>query len=301
MIRIRHSFVGQQLIVLPFNIITRSLNNPLTSDLVIHSMGFFPNAKNHYIDRPNGCGENLLIYCTKGEGWYILNNEKVIVPENHFFILPAEQPHQYGASEQSPWSIYWVHFKGSKASIISDKLKGLHYIEPSEASRKDDRIIFFEELITALQLGNDEDIINYANLSLGHLLSTFLYVQTYRDVKKGVTGKQNSFFISQATHYLNENIENQLNLKEIANHFGYSESHFCRLFMKEIHFSPASYFMQLKIERACQLLQSTNLKINQIAMKLSLEDPYYFSRIFKKIKGVSPKVYRIRTKMSASD
>ena len=46
------------------------------------------------------------------------------------------------------------------------------------------------------------------------------------------------------------------------------------------------------IERACQLLKSTNMKINQIALKLAFDDPYYFSRIFKKIVGVSPKAYR---------
>jgi transcriptional regulator GlxA family with amidase domain len=64
------------------------------------------------------------------------------------------------------------------------------------------------------------------------------------------------------------------------------------MFCKEVQFSPINYFLHLKIERAGQLLLHTNMKINQISLKLGFDDPYYFSRLFKKIKGVSPKQYR---------
>ena len=97
MAKIKHGFSGQRLIVYPFYVIEQALNNPLVADLVVHSMGYFPKAESHYIDRASGCGEYLLIYCTKGEGWYVLDGKRYVVPENHFFILPAEKPHQYGS------------------------------------------------------------------------------------------------------------------------------------------------------------------------------------------------------------
>ena len=292
MVKIRRGFVGQRLIVLPFNIIERALQDPITSGLAIHSMGHFPKAANHYIDRENGCGEYILIYCIKGEGWYYLDGKTYTVPANHFFILPAEQPHKYGSGEENSWSIYWIHFKGYKAKCIYEQLPGLQLIDMSMDSRIDDRISFFEELISALEMGNNDDIINYANLSLYHLLSTFLYVQSYRDVKMRKKGEQNTFFISRATHYMNENIEKRITLKDFASYFGYSESHFSRLFLKEIHYSPMDYFQHLKIERACQFLVHTDMKINQISFKLGFDDPYYFSRTFTQKKGVSPKKYR---------
>lgn len=292
MAKIKHGFVGQRLIVLPFNIIERALNNPLTANLAIHSMGYFPKAENHFIDRENGCGEYLLIYCVKGEGWFRLNGKHQVVPSNHFFILPAEQPHQYGSGTENPWSIYWIHFKGLKARYICEQLPGVRLIDMGEHSRINDRISFFEELITALELGHDEEMINYANLSLNHLLSTFLYIQSYRNVKLRKKGKQNTFFISLATHYMNENIEKKITLKDISSYFGYSESHFYRLFLKEVHYTPMDYFLHIKIDRACQLLIHTDMKINQISFKLGFEDPYYFSRIFTKKTGVSPRKYR---------
>lgn len=92
MAKIKHGFSGQRLIVYPFYIIEQALNNPLVADLVVHSMGYFPKAESHYIDRASGCGEYLLIYCTKGEGWYVLDGKRYVVPENHFFILPQRSP-----------------------------------------------------------------------------------------------------------------------------------------------------------------------------------------------------------------
>lgn len=290
--RIKHGFAGQRLIVYPFYIVEQALKNPLVSDLVVHSMGYFPKAEGHFIDRTSGCGEYLLIYCTKGEGWFVLDNKKYIVPENHFFILPAEHPHQYGSSDQAPWSIYWAHFKGAKASYISKQLPGVIPIEMDNNSRIGDRIAFFDELLNVLESETDEATVNYVNLSFNHLMSSFLYVKTYRDAKHAQRKAENTFFISLATHYMNENIENKLTLSDLASRFGYSESYLYRLFFKETQYAPMNYFLHMKIERACQLLLNTNMKINQIALKLGFDDPYYFSRIFKKIAGSSPKAYR---------
>lgn len=292
MARVKHGFSGQRLIVYPFYIIEKALNDPLVSDLVVHSMGYFPKAENHFIERNSGCGEYLLIYCTKGEGWFQLNNKKHIVPENHFFILPAEQSHQYGSSEHDPWYIYWAHFKGVKAKYISEKLQGVIPIEIDNNSRKGDRIAFFDELLNVLESEIDESTVNYVNMSFNHLISSFLYVKTYKNAKFAQQKAENTFFISLATHYMNENLENRLTLKDISSQFGYSESYFYRLFFKETQYSPMHYFLRLKIERACQLLLNTNMKINQVSFKLGFEDPYYFSRIFKKTMGTSPKRYR---------
>lgn len=292
MMKIKHGFTGQRLAVFPFYVVQQALNDPLVGDLVVHSMGYFPKAESHFITRESGAGEYILIYCTKGEGWFVLNNEKYIVPENHFFILPAEVSHQYGSSENNPWYIYWVHFKGRKAKLISDRLQGVFPIVRGDDSRINDRIAFFDELLNAMESEISESTMNFVNLSFNHLIASFLYLSTYRKSKYSKQKAEHTFFISLATHFMYDNIENKLTLRDLSSHFGYSDSYFYRLFFKETQYAPMTYFLHLKIERACQLLKSTNLKINQIALKLAFDDPYYFSRTFKKMKGVSPKNYR---------
>lgn len=301
MVKIRRGFTGQRLVVYPFYVVEQALNNPLSSDLVVHSMGYFPKAGNHYVNRESGCGEYILIYCTKGEGWFILDGKKHIVPENHFFVLPAECPHQYGSSDHDPWYIYWVHFKGRKARYISEMLQGVIPINMDHYSRIDDRITFFDELLNVMESETEESTVNYINLSFNHLISSFLYVSTYRDAKYSKRKAENTFFISLATHFMNENIEKKLTLKDMASHFGYSESYFHRLFFKETKYPPITYFLHLKIERACQLLKNTHMKVNQISLKLGFDDAYYFSRLFKKMVGVSPRVYRQSCSTSDAD
>nr|WP_290091768.1 helix-turn-helix transcriptional regulator [Parabacteroides goldsteinii] len=56
--------------------------------------------------------------------------------------------------------------------------------------------------------------------------------------------------------------------------------------------SPINYFIRLKIQKACQYIELTSLKVNEIAMKLGFEEAAYFSRIFTRVMGVSPSVYR---------
>jgi len=53
-----------------------------------------------------------------------------------------------------------------------------------------------------------------------------------------------------------------------------------------------AYFNQMKVEYACKMLRETDMKINQICYKIGIEDPFYFSRMFSKIVGMSPSEYR---------
>jgi len=95
---------------------------------------------------------------------------------------------------------------------------------------------------------------------------------------------------------MQKNIEKGLSIADIANHVNSSASHFSALFKKNTGFPPIEYFNQLKIQKACQYLQFTKLRIREIAFQIGIDDPYYFSRLFTKTMGYSPKEYRdIRT------
>jgi AraC-like DNA-binding protein len=91
---------------------------------------------------------------------------------------------------------------------------------------------------------------------------------------------------------MHQHLNMLLTLRELANHAGQSQSHYSRVFKEKTGQSPLNYFIQLKISKACELLSDTDMKINEIAVELGYEDPYYFSRIFKKLQGVAPAVYR---------
>jgi AraC-like DNA-binding protein len=95
-----------------------------------------------------------------------------------------------------------------------------------------------------------------------------------------------------AIDFLSQRIDQVVSLEDIAASVNLSPSYFSNLFKKKTGFSPIEYFNQLKIQKACQYLLFTSLRIKEIALELGIEDQYYFSRLFTKIMGVSPNEYR---------
>jgi AraC-like DNA-binding protein len=71
-----------------------------------------------------------------------------------------------------------------------------------------------------------------------------------------------------------------------------SKYHFIKKYKALTGTTPINHFIQLKIERACHLLDVTNKGIKEIAWAVGYEDAYYFSRIFRKVMGISPSQYR---------
>jgi len=92
--------------------------------------------------------------------------------------------------------------------------------------------------------------------------------------------------------YMRSRISEPVRLEEFAREAGLSVSHFSELFREQVHQSPLSYFTQLKIRTACRLLDLSGKSIKVVAMETGYSDPYYFSRVFKKVMGISPEKYR---------
>ena len=91
---------------------------------------------------------------------------------------------------------------------------------------------------------------------------------------------------------MRENIEQHIAMDDVLRYIGYSQSHFSAMFKRKTGMSPISYFNRLKIEHACHLLKTTDLRMNQICYKVGIEDSLYFSRLFSKVMGISPTQYK---------
>lgn len=262
-------------------------------------MFYYPMARHHYRHRDKGIDQYVLIYCIDGSGWYNLDGTRYEVRRNHYFILPAYKPHEYGADEQDGWTIYWVHFCGSHAKIYAEGADKPQSINTALNSRISDRNYIFEEILSTLHFGNGIEDLRYSSSLLHHYLASLRYIRLYRrDIR--MEGKnqapiqriQENNIIDAAIHYMRENIERRITLNDVITYIGYSASHFSSKFKKATGSSPLAYFNRLKIEYACHLLTVTDMHINQICFKVGFEDSLYFSRLFSKIMGVSPRKYR---------
>ncbi|MBU0475326.1 MAG: AraC family transcriptional regulator [Bacteroidetes bacterium] len=281
-------FRDQRSIILPKQVIKECNDHPVIGNLYVTDIGVYPCAKEHFRKREEGCEQYILIYCTSGKGWIKFNKKKVIVNENEFFILPPNISHTYGADSKSPWSIYWLHFSGSKADYFNDIAGKVIKITISKIARVEDRAILFEEIFQNLEMGYSIENLEYSNLSLWHFLASFKFISQFRHLRKIQTRDP----VENSILFMKNNLRINLTLEMISAQGGLSSSHFSTLFRSRTGRSPIDYFINLKIQHACHILDTTKMRIKEVSQYLSYDDPYYFSRIFSKIMGISPIAYR---------
>lgn len=292
--RKRDGFSGERALVLPASVVQEMEREPLMLGLHITDIGYYPKASNHFRERKEAISPYVLIYCIEGCGWFKVGDEEHTVTKNQCFILPASVPHSYGADEKEPWTIYWIHFKGKLADRYAKCLLKPKNINPTIYSRISGRIDLYEEIFHTFEMGYSRENLLYACSAFHHFMGTLCYLQQYRSAVATDDSKED--LISASIHYMKENIEKRLTLSDIATHVGYSSSHFSSIFNMRTGHSPLNYFNQLKIQYACHLLDFTDIRINQVCFKIGIDDCYYFSRLFSKVMGVSPRDYKKQKK-----
>jgi AraC-like DNA-binding protein len=283
-------FPGQQSYVIPDRIIKQLKQSPLCNDLYLTDIGYYPQARHHFRERPNGVDQTILIYNVEGNGNITIGNQDRRLPADHYFIIPEGLPHAYAADADNPWSIYWIHFSGPKAKHLAPASLQPMPVTRTNNSRINERLNLFSELFYILERGYSFENLEYANQSLPRLIASFTYLSQYRSVNEPFSKDP----VSQSINFMLENISRKFKLDELAQEVKRSPSHYSRLFLNRTGHSPIDYFIQLKIQRACRLLDRNDQSIVEIAREVGFDDQFYFSRQFKKVMGLSPRDYRKR-------
>lgn len=288
--KLKEGFRGQRAIIIPSFIKDNIKKTPLGKLLYITDIGFYPTASHHYRERNSEqASENVLIYCVKGEGWYKVRNQKYTVSQNHFFVISAHEAHSYGCNEDNPWSIYWLHFSGEMASFFTNGFEIPTPVQSPSDSTGGGPLELFEEIYRALDNGFSNNNIMYATSTLFHFLGLLKYSRLYIDHSNET---QQLDVVDLSIRYMQDKLAQRIKLSDIASEVHLSVSYFSNLFLKKTGFSPLQYLNMLRIRKACQYLDNTNMKINQIAPLVGIDDNFYFSRLFTKVMGITPSQYR---------
>lgn len=113
------------------------------------------------------------------------------------------------------------------------------------------------------------------------------------DKRDKVSNDRYGTLIDEAKKYIGENYYcNNFSLNSISNHIGVSASYFSSIFKQETGQSFVEFLTRVRIDKACELLKCTTLRTAEIGEKVGYNDPHYFSAIFKKVVGMSPKDYK---------
>lgn len=293
MIKKEDGFPGQRSYKLSPIDLRSVTGHPLCQRLYITSIGLYPKAAFHARKRKKGCQQHILIYCVQGEGWYEIQGERHSIKANQAILLPAHVPHQYGADICKPWTIYWLHFAGDNAGIFQNYLcQESHYL-PLDLPPDSKRIALFEDIFHHLTMADNLDHLVYANSCFYHFLATLR-----APVYKRPTGEaiQEVDAVDLAITFMKAHLDRNLSLQELAGQAGMSASYFSALFKKKTQKSPVNFFTCLRMQKACELLEGSRLKVKDIAHLVGFHDPYHFTRVFTQVTGHAPKKFRVLEK-----
>lgn len=285
-------FPNEYLYVLPSDILRNFSFSKVIPQLYITDIGFYPNAKDHYVHRNQGTDEWILIFCTHGQGHVASKTKSFHIERGSMVLLPPHQEHTYYSSEDYPWDIFWVHFSGTLVSeyLPHDMLNKPSIIIQNRTNPKDMDMLMsqFWQMIQTFSSGFSYAAVFYASQMLGTTLAYILFQTSSVSNQLGLGNEH----ITKAVQYIYDHLEDKISLNDITRELGISASYLSRIFRQTIGMSVNQFIIDIKTKQASHYLLDSTLSIEQIAHHLGYTDQYYFSRLFKQKFGISPQKYR---------
>lgn len=248
--------------------------------------------------RPNGRKDYLLLYTHNAKLQIKAPDGTEQIVNSHCVLYKPSQPQDYALFSNPDSKLCWIHFNG--ISVI-DILREAKLYNHFTIVQKDDRIIkIFEELIITLQRMelNYKMKSNSLFLQLLYLLSNNIIENSnkkglYTESKRRSDQKK----ISPAIAYINENLDKNFTLEDLAKICLLSKTTFAHIFPKVLGVSPIAYIINRKLESSLYFLLETDASIQEISEKFGFESPFYYSKRFKQQYGLSPSEYRKKTQL----
>jgi len=273
--------------LLPQHVIRELAKNPITSGSYLSAIGYYPKARGHKTSR-SVHEDSLLIYCANGVGYFETSSASGEVFPGEILLLPeGNAPHIYGADSRQPWTIYWCHFDGD---CVDELARHMLYSprRPVIPVGLDPLLItYFTRILDSRRSSAGVAAFIHASCILRQLIA-FVGRQLLES-RRGIRG---DFDLQAIQGLMLENLDGRLELETLAKAVNLSKQHFICQYKRHTGIPPITHFIQLKIERACNLLDTTDRSIKQISEALGYQDALYFSRLFTKIIGMSPTQYR---------
>ena len=249
-------------------------------------------ADGYYFDVKRGrtLNEYQLLYITEGNGIF----RSATVREAHlhegdiFLLFPGEW-HTYHPLSSTGWKSYWIGFRGPN---MDDRVRHgfLSCQKPIYHIGFSDRIVsLFKQ---AYQAALDEAAYSQQLMAgiVNHLIGTMYSLE--RNIQLMTRNQAHVDMINKARLRIRESLESSLTIQQVAEELGVSYSNFRKLFKEHTGFSPAVYQQDLRLQRAKELLTTTDMSVKEIAYLLNFDSPDYFSSKFKIKTGRRPSELR---------
>jgi AraC-like DNA-binding protein len=233
-----------------------------------------------------GVRDHYLIHLIKsGRGYYRTGEKLYTLGEGDLFIVYPGEPIHYWADEKEPWEYIWVGFNGSEANYLlkrTDFSRRLPVLHLTDARLR--------PCLQSIVEAHGSTLCHQTRM-IGRL---YEFLALLIELSSG-SGTDGGFdYVGSAATFIAYNYAAPIDVSSIAQNIGVSRSHLYRVFVKAMGVTPNEYLTRYRISQACALLSGSALPISSVASSVGYEDPLYFSRVFKRVTGCSPRDYIAR-------
>lgn len=234
--------------------------------------------------------EYLIQYTVEGNGSASINDEKLILKKGDLLIIPNYHHHIFEAIENQPWTIAFIHiYENDSVMEIFNRvfLKHRYLIRNVNESN----IVPYIKNIISLYKSVDNRDSNKELMISNQIYQLLMEICAQSNVFETDNVDKK---LASVIHYINQNFNTPMTLKDILAHSIYSKNHLERLFKEKMNMTMQSYVAKLRLKRAQELILTTNLYFHEIALQIGLKDYRSLHYLFTNTIGMTPAEFRNR-------
>lgn len=256
--------------------------------LYLQEAGDFVCGSDYFTTR-EGFASYLIKYTVSGCGVLEYQGQQHLIPPGHAFWIDCRmKQHYYTEPAAGSWHTIWVHFMGANAQFYYDLFQRQNNGSPVVALPSDSPVSSILYALLENSGSNNhqqrQDIENATHLC--HLISECTLSTMSVSQPTLIPSTMQSIQI-----YLMEHFNQKITLEDLGNQFNLNPFYLQKQFKRYIGQSPTEYLIYLRITRAKELIRTTDKSVSEIAREVGIDNLGYFTRLFKKMEGMTPHEY----------
>jgi len=261
---------------------------PLAS-LSLHEVAYFtcPPAYILPIERPDAYAIYLV---DEGKGIYTLGGKEFTVKEYDLFVMYPNVPVHCVSDKTEPLKMFALSFDGVDARLLLNAAG----FEPKNPVRvlEHHAAMSFSKVFDGIYTWRGQEVYStIQSTSMIYLLMAAIVKTATWDQTTMPPGWTGTVHFQKALTFVSENYMRPINVSDIAEFVNLSRSRLYQVFMQQVFISPQQYLTEYRVREALRLLENRSGSVKEIAHAVGIDDPLYFSSLFKQVTGKSPRNY----------
>ncbi|MCP4298619.1 MAG: AraC family transcriptional regulator, partial [Proteobacteria bacterium] len=233
--------------------------------------------------------EFQILYIPRGSGKFEskYTGRKTVRAGTCILLFPGVW-HRYKPSQKTGWDEFWIGFTGDYCNQLIKKGYFKQEVPLLDVEFNDDFLKHF----LRIQDNAKEERIGFQQVIASEVI--LILAKVLAGQRSSRSGGVMEEAIKEAKYIMLERMYSSIDMQDLAKSLNLGYEHFRRSFKSITGLAPQQYYLELKLNGAKELLNSSNQSIKYISLSLGFENPYYFSKWFKKKTGFSPQNWRFR-------